>query len=139
MQTLEWGRVLETEKIENKRHSARALEAATFFSAAHTWLGLFLATYIATTGWESDRVGVALTLMDIVTMLVQGSLARATRPGNALSTTVGSKSFQASQFRISFLSLDAVASGAYLLLLSPFLETLHKTKSTEESPQGAAA
>jgi len=47
--------------------------------------------------------------------LVQGSLATAVGLGAALSTTFGGKLIQHFSYRISFLSLGAVAAVAFLL------------------------
>jgi len=56
--------------------------------------------------------------------LVQGSLASAIGLGAALSTTFGGKLIQHFSYRISFLSLGAVAALAFLLLWTAIPETL---------------
>ena len=56
----------------DKRESIRALEATNFFLAdVQTGLGPFLAAYLAGAGWEPGRVGVALTLGGIITVVLQ--------------------------------------------------------------------
>ena len=77
--------------------------------------------------------------------LVQGSLATAVGLGAALSTTFGGKLIQHFSYRISFLSLGAVAVLAFVLLWSAIPETLpsanqpHKTASTPVTPQEQSA
>jgi MFS family permease len=56
--------------------------------------------------------------------LVQGSLATAVGLGAALSTTVGGKLIQHFSYRISFLSLGAIAAVAFVLLWTAIPETL---------------
>ncbi len=57
---------------EGSRSSIRALEASNFFLAdVQTGLGPFLAAYLASAGWNPGRVGLALTLGGIVTVLLQ--------------------------------------------------------------------
>ncbi|MGI4852652.1 MAG: MFS transporter [Janthinobacterium lividum] len=63
--------------------------------------------------------------------LVQGALATAIALGAALSTTFGGKLIQAFSFRVSFLSLGAVALVAFLLLLFAIPETLHHDPAHE--------
>jgi MFS family permease len=58
--------------------------------------------------------------------LVQGSLATAVGLGAALSTSFGGKLIQHYSYRISFLSLGAIAALAFVLLWSTIPETLHK-------------
>lgn len=56
----------------DKKRSVRALEASNFFLAdVQTGLGPFLAAYLAAAGWNAGRVGAALTLAGIITVLVQ--------------------------------------------------------------------
>ena len=77
--------------------------------------------------------------------LVQGSLATAVGLGAALSTTFGGKLIQHFSYRISFLSLGAVAVLAFVLLWSAIPETLPsakqpgKTASTPVTPQEQSA
>ena len=77
--------------------------------------------------------------------LVQGSLATAVGLGAALSTTFGGKLIQHFSYRISFLSLGAVAVLAFVLLWSAIPETLpsakqpDKTASTPVTPQEQSA
>lgn len=55
-----------------KTRSIRALLASNFFLAdVQTGLGPFLAAYLASSGWGPGRVGAALTVGGIVTVLVQ--------------------------------------------------------------------
>lgn len=68
--------------------------------------------------------------------LVQGALATAIGLGASLSTTFGGKLIQAFSYRVSFLSLGAVALAAFLLLLFAVPETLHQGES-QNQPQGA--
>jgi MFS family permease len=56
--------------------------------------------------------------------LVQGSLATAVGLGAALSTTFGGKLIQYYSYRISFLSLGAIAALAFVVLWSAVPETL---------------
>jgi MFS family permease len=57
--------------------------------------------------------------------LVQGSLATAVGLGAAFSTTFGGKLIQHFSYRISFLSLGAIAALAFVLLRTAIPETLH--------------
>ena len=69
--------------------------------------------------------------------LVQGSLATAVGMGAALSTTFGGKMIQRFSYRISFLSLGAIAALAFVLLWTAVPETLperHKPDSDPASP-----
>ena len=55
-----------------KEGSLKALQATNFFLAdVQTGLGPFLAAYLADAGWEPGRVGVALTLGGIITVILQ--------------------------------------------------------------------
>jgi MFS family permease len=58
--------------------------------------------------------------------LVQGSLATAVGLGAALSTTFGGKLIQHFSYRVSFLSLGAIAAFAFVLLWAAIPETLPK-------------
>jgi MFS family permease len=61
-----------TEIDSDKKESIRALEATNFFLAdVQTGLGPFLAAYLAGAGGEPGRVGVALTIGGIVTVVLQ--------------------------------------------------------------------
>ena len=69
--------------------------------------------------------------------LVQGGLATAVGVGAALSTTFGGKLIQHFSYRISFLSLGAIAALAFILLWAAIPETLperHKPDSDPASP-----
>jgi MFS family permease len=66
--------------------------------------------------------------------LVQGSLATAVGLGAALSTTFGGKLIQHFSYRISFLSLGAVAALAFLLLWTAIPETLRERSKAESDP-----
>jgi MFS family permease len=72
--------------------------------------------------------------------LVQGALATAVSIGAALSTTFGGKLIQLFNFRVSFLSLGAVALAAFLLLILMIPETLPNSEThTTSLPQGEPA
>ena len=61
-----------TQVDPEKKGSIRALEATNFFLAdVQTGLGPFLAAYLAGAGWEPGRVGVALTIGGIITVVLQ--------------------------------------------------------------------
>jgi MFS family permease len=58
--------------VLEKRKSVHALEATNFFLAdVQTGLGPFLAAYLAGAGWEPGRVGMALTIGGIITVVLQ--------------------------------------------------------------------
>src|ERR1700722_8930458 len=55
-----------------KKRSVHALEATNFFLAdVQTGLGPFLAAYLAGNGWQPGRVGMALTVSGIITVVLQ--------------------------------------------------------------------
>ena len=55
-----------------KKKSVHALEATNFFLAdVQIGLGPFLAAYLAGAGWEPGRVGMALTMGGIITVVLQ--------------------------------------------------------------------
>src|SRR6202789_4468830 len=55
-----------------KKKSIHALEATNFFLAdVQTGLGPFLAAYLAGAGWDPGRVGMALTIGGIITVVLQ--------------------------------------------------------------------
>ena len=55
-----------------KKKSIHALEASNFFLAdVQTGLGPFLAAYLAGAGWGAGRVGIALTVGGIITVVLQ--------------------------------------------------------------------
>src|SRR5580692_11456185 len=59
-------------KLAPKNKSVHALEAANFFLAdVQTGLGPFLAAYLAGAGWEPGRIGMALTIGGIITVVLQ--------------------------------------------------------------------
>jgi MFS family permease len=61
-----------TEIDRGKKRSVHALEATNFFLAdVQTGLGPFLAAYLAGSGWEPARVGLALTIGGIITVVLQ--------------------------------------------------------------------
>jgi predicted MFS family arabinose efflux permease len=64
--------------------------------------------------------------------LVQGSLATAVGLGAALSTTFGGQLIQHFGYRISFLSLGAVAALAFLLLWLAVPETLPEKSAPDD-------
>jgi MFS family permease len=89
-----------------KKHSVRALQAASFFLAdVQTGLGPFLAAYLAGAGWEPDRVGVVLTVGGIVTVVLQ-------TPAGAIVDRARSKRL------ILVLASLVLALGAILLSLT---------------------
>jgi MFS family permease len=60
------------DQVSGKKQSINALEATNFFLAdVQTGLGPFLAAYLAGAGWEPGRVGLALTIGGIITVLLQ--------------------------------------------------------------------
>jgi hypothetical protein len=60
------------EDISSKARSVRATEWLYFFLAdVQAGVGLFVAADLAANGWRPDRVGLALTLGGIVTVLSQ--------------------------------------------------------------------
>ena len=63
--------------------------------------------------------------------LVQGSLATAVGLGAALSTTFGGKLIQHFSYRISFLSLGAIAALAFVLLWTAIPETLTRANEPD--------
>jgi MFS family permease len=89
-----------------KKGSIHALEATNFFLAdVQTGLGPFLAAYLAGAGWEPGRVGVALTLGGIITVVLQ-------TPAGAIVDQVRSK-------RLILVAASAVlAVGAVLLSIT---------------------
>ena len=92
--------------LARKKHSLRALEATNFFLAdVQTGLGPFLAASLAGAGWEPGRVGMALTVGAIVTVLLQ-------TPAGAIVDRVRSKRL------ILVLGTSVLAVGAILLWLS---------------------
>ncbi|SNS99747.1 Predicted arabinose efflux permease, MFS family [Granulicella rosea] len=69
----------------SKKRSIHALEATNFFLAdVQTGLGPFLAAYLAGDGWEPGRVGLALTIGGIITVVLQA-------PAGAIVDQVRSK------------------------------------------------
>ncbi len=90
----------------DKQHSLRALEATNFFLAdVQTGLGPFLAASLAGAGWQPSRVGMALTVGGIVTVLLQ-------TPAGAIVDRVREKRL------ILVLGILVLAVGAILLWLS---------------------
>jgi len=89
-----------------KRHSLRALEATNFFLAdVQTGLGPFLAAYLAGAGWGPGRVGMALTVGGIITVVLQG-------PAGAIVDQSKSKRF------ILVIASLVLAMGAVLLSIT---------------------
>ena len=87
----------------NKERSVHALEAANFFLAdVQTGLGPFLAAYLAGSGWGPGRVGVALTVGGMITVVLQA-------PAGAIVDQVRSKRL------ILVLAGAVLALGAVLL------------------------
>jgi MFS family permease len=90
----------------DKMHSLRALEASNFFLAdVQTGLGPFLAAYLAGTGWDPGRVGVALTVGGAITVLLQ-------TPAGGLVDRVRRKRL------MLILGVLVLAAGAVLLWVS---------------------
>src|SRR6202453_4361453 len=86
-----------------KKKSVRALEATNFFLAdVQTGLGPFLAAYLAGAGWEPGRVGMALTISGIITVVLQA-------PAGAIVDQLRSKRL------ILALASAVLALGAVLL------------------------
>jgi MFS family permease len=65
--------------------------------------------------------------------LVQGNLATAVGLGAALSTTFGGKLIQQFSYRISFLSLGAIAALAFVLLWTAIPETLRQRREPDRN------
>jgi MFS family permease len=87
-----------------KKQSIRALEATTFFLAdVQTGLGPFLAAYLAGAGWEPGRVGMALTIGGIITVVLQA-------PAGAIVDQLRSKRLIL-VFACAVLALGAVLLG----------------------------
>ena len=86
-----------------KKESVHALQAANFFLAdVQTGLGPFLAAYLAGAGWEPGRVGMALTISGIITVVLQA-------PAGAIVDQLRSKKL------ILVLASFVLAVGAVLL------------------------
>src|SRR6202522_2300723 len=89
-----------------KKKSVRALEATNFFLAdVQTGLGPFLAAYLAGAGWEPGRVGMALTISGIITVVLQA-------PAGAVVDQLRSKRL------ILVLASAVLAVGAVLLSIT---------------------
>src|ERR1700727_4025071 len=89
-----------------KRKSIHALEATNFFLAdVQTGLVPFLAAYLAGAGWAPGRVGVALSIGGIITVLLQ-------TPAGAVVDQLRSKRL------ILALASGVLALGAILLSLT---------------------
>jgi MFS family permease len=69
---------------------------------------------------------------------VQGSLGTAVGLGAALSTTFGGKLIQHFSYRISFLSLGAIAALAFVLLWTAIPETLPERHERDSDPSSPA-
>src|ERR1700678_2470400 len=89
-----------------KKKSIYALEATNFFLAdVQTGLGPFLAAYLAGAGWEPGRVGMALTIGGIITVVLQA-------PAGAIVDQLRSKRL------ILVLASAVLALGAILLSIT---------------------
>ena len=89
-----------------KKKSIHALEATYFFLAdVQTGLGPFLAAYLAGAGWGPGRVGVALTIGGIITVVLQA-------PAGAVVDQLRSKRL------ILVLASAVLALGAILLSIT---------------------
>jgi MFS family permease len=95
-----------TEVDPEKKGSIRALEATNFFLAdVQTGLGPFIAAYLAGAGWEPGRVGMALTIGGIITVVLQA-------PAGAIVDQLRSKRL------ILVLASAVLAVGAVLLSIT---------------------
>jgi len=95
-----------TQVDPKKKGSIRALEVTNFFLAdVQTGLGPFLAAYLAGAGWEPGRVGVALTIGGIITVVLQA-------PAGAIVDQLRSKRL------ILVLASAVLAIGAVLLSIT---------------------
>jgi len=91
---------------DSKKSSVHALEATNFFLAdVQTGLGPFLAAYLAGVGWGPGRVGMALTLGGIISVILQ-------TPAGAIVDQVRSKR------AILITGACVLAIGAILLFLT---------------------
>jgi MFS family permease len=89
-----------------KKQSIRALEATNFFLAdVQTGLGPFLAAYLAGAGWGPGRVGTALTVGGLITVILQA-------PAGAIVDQLRSKKL------ILILASAVLAIGAVLLSIT---------------------
>jgi len=94
------------ENESDKNQSLHALEATNFFLAdVQTGLGPFLAAYLAGAGWEPGRVGMALTIGGIITVVLQA-------PAGAIVDQLRSKKL------ILLLASAVLAVGAVLLSIT---------------------
>src|ERR1700691_5294915 len=92
--------------IAPEKKSIHALEATNFFLAdVQTGLGPFLAAYLAGAGWKPGRVGTALTMGGIITVVLQA-------PAGAIVDQVRSKRL------ILVFACAVLAAGAVLLSLT---------------------
>jgi MFS family permease len=90
----------------DKKKSIHALEATNFFLAdVQTGLGPFLAAYLAGAGWEPGRVGIALSIGGIITVVLQ-------TPAGAIVDQLRSKTL------ILVLASAVLAIGAVLLSIT---------------------
>ncbi len=90
----------------SKKRSIQALEATNFFLAdVQTGLGPFLAAYLAGAGWEPGRVGMALTIGGIITVVLQA-------PAGAIVDQLRSKRL------ILILASAVLAAGAVVLSIT---------------------
>jgi MFS family permease len=95
-----------TEIDPSKKRSIHGLEATNFFLAdVQTGLGPFLAAYLAGAGWAPGRVGMALTIGGIITVVLQA-------PAGAIVDQLRSKRL------ILILASAVLAVGAVLLSLT---------------------
>jgi MFS family permease len=89
-----------------KEQSIHALEATYFFLAdVQTGLGPFLAAYLAGAGWEPGRVGIALTIGGLITVVLQ-------TPAGAIVDQLRWKRL------ILVFATGVLAAGAVLLMLT---------------------
>src|SRR6202034_4091570 len=102
----EWTMESNSAIAAEKKKSVHALEATYFFLAdVQTGLGPFLAAYLAGAGWDPGRVGMALTIGGIITVVLQA-------PAGAIVDQLRSKRL------ILILASAVLAVGAVLLSLT---------------------
>lgn len=96
----------DSEQKATSQRSVRALEASNFFLAdVQTGLGPFLAAYLSSSGWNPGRIGFALTVSGLLTVLLQ-------TPAGALVDKIRAKR------AILVAGIAVLGCGAILLSLS---------------------
>ncbi len=111
---------------QEKQSSVRALQSANFFLAdVQTGLGPFLAAYLASAGWNPGRVGVALTLGGIVTVVLQtpaGAFVDRLR-SKRMVLVIGAITLAAGAVLLSYTTEPGAVYGSQILIGSaaPFM------------------